>query len=263
MGTAARKEHDDGEVNTGYDKRFLRPLSEQEKVFVGEYLVCFSASKAARRAGYTKAVADAKAGSWLRISGPKPHVAQAVQSCLEKRHNDLHVTRSSVINELRKIGFSNMLDYIEFEADDHPVFKLSDLSRDKAAAIKKVTIKEYQEGKGSNAREIKEITLELHDKKGALVELGKHVGLFAGGATGTGKGDDDERSIARDADGNPVQQISHNTTINNFEISLIPSGQHFYGEDGTLIDGEVIQAELDKIDALDGFKHIDAPEFDE
>jgi phage terminase small subunit len=51
---------------------------------------------------------------------------------------------------------------------------LRDLAPEDAAAIKTIVVDTYVEGGGEEAREVKRVRLELHDKRGALAELRRH-----------------------------------------------------------------------------------------
>jgi len=41
-----------------------------------------------------------------------------------------------------------------------------------------VTVKDYVEGRGEDAREVKRVRFKLADKRAALVDLGRHLGMF-------------------------------------------------------------------------------------
>jgi hypothetical protein len=85
--------------------------------------------------------------------------------------------RSTTRYELSKIGFSNMLDYVKVEGPDAFV-DLSTLTRDQAAAIQEVTVEDYKDGRGENARDVRRVKVKLSDKRAALVDIGKHLGMF-------------------------------------------------------------------------------------
>ncbi len=76
------------------------------------------------------------------------------------------------------LAFSNMLDYMTVDDDGYGVVDLSKLTRDQAAAISEVVVDQYTEGKGKEARKVKRMRFKLTDKRGPLVDLGRHVGLF-------------------------------------------------------------------------------------
>jgi len=83
-----------------------------------------------------------------------------------------------------KLGFSNMLDYIRINATDGlPYFDFSKLTRDQAAAIQEIHVEtgtayEY-DGKGERiAVPVRKVRFKLADKRGALIDMGKHLGMF-------------------------------------------------------------------------------------
>lgn len=88
------------------------------------------------------------------------------------------VNAERVIGELARIGFANMLDYVRPTEDGDVVVDLSALDRDRAAAIQEVVVDTYQEGRGDDARDVKRVRFRLADKRAALVDLGKYLGLF-------------------------------------------------------------------------------------
>jgi phage terminase small subunit len=119
--------------------------------------------------------------------------AGATQIALDQ----LAITKHAILTELAKIAFANMLDYVRPTADGHVEVDLSRLDRDKAAAIQGVVV-EYDDGplepkirtkprkasrnaskaEGNDNRAVKRVRFKLADKRAALVDLGKHLGLF-------------------------------------------------------------------------------------
>lgn len=89
---------------------------------------------------------------------------------------DCGISVGRVLRELEKIGFSNMLDYVKIDDDGQPCLDFTDLERDKAAAIGEITTDVMTNPRdGSITRRTK---FKLLDKKGALVDLGRHLGMF-------------------------------------------------------------------------------------
>lgn len=98
---------------------------------------------------------------------------QATAKALDK----LAITKESVLGELAKIEFANMADYMTVGPDGAPTLNFKDLTRDQAAALIEITVEEFRDGR-TDAREVRRVKFKLADKKGALVDLGKHLGLF-------------------------------------------------------------------------------------
>jgi phage terminase small subunit len=99
----------------------------------------------------------------------------ALRAEISKR---LEITADKVVRELALIGFANMADYIKTQDDGSAYVDLSKLTREQAAAIGEVTSETYFEGKGDEAVPVKRTKFKLSDKRAALVDLGRHLGLF-------------------------------------------------------------------------------------
>lgn len=148
-------------------------LTPNQERFVTEYLIDLNATQAAIRAGYSAKTAEVQGCRLLRYA----HVAEAVKTAQDKRAKRTEITADAVVQELAKIGFANMLDYITVQNGDAYV-DFSTLTRDQAAAIGEVTSEIYTEGKGDDAKDVKRTKFKLTDKKAALDSLGRHLGLF-------------------------------------------------------------------------------------
>lgn len=132
-------------------------LTEKKKALCHEYLVDKNATKAAIRAGYSKASARSKACHILK----EPAVVEYLSSLLQAQKMDLTITAERVLNELARIAFH---DVASFYDADGKLKDLKDLNEDQRAAIAEVD---------ATAKRLK-----LHDKMGALGMLGKHLKLF-------------------------------------------------------------------------------------
>ena len=89
-----------------------------------------------------------------------------------------HSSPDRVLRELCLIGFSNMADFVVAYEDGTATLDFSNMSRDQAAAIQEFVVDEYMDGRGEDARPVKRTRFKLADKKGALVEIGRHLGMF-------------------------------------------------------------------------------------
>ena len=102
----------------------------------------------------------------------KDRVAWIIQQAVA----ETKLTIQRVLDELEKIGFANMLDYIKIGEDGQPVLNFTELDRNKAAAIGEIVTDEITSPRdGSVTRRTK---FKLLDKKGALIDLGKYLGMF-------------------------------------------------------------------------------------
>ncbi len=158
----------------GRESKSLNKLTAKQERFVSEYLIDLNATQAAIRAGYAK--------SGARVEGTRllanARVAKAVAKGCAKQEQRTEVKADDVIRELVKIGFANMLDYITIGKDGDPYVDLSSLTREQAAAIGEVTVEDFIDGRGEDARSVRKIKFKLADKRGALVDLGRHFALF-------------------------------------------------------------------------------------
>ena len=85
---------------------------------------------------------------------------------------------NEVLEELSKLGRANAGDYFRASRDGDPIIDLSKLTREQTAALVSVTVEDFTDGRGEDAREVKRVQFKLGDKKGALDLLGKHHALF-------------------------------------------------------------------------------------
>jgi phage terminase small subunit len=149
-------------------------LTAKQQQFVREFLIDLNASDAARRAGYSLRTAEQQGYQLLR----KPAVAAAIAEAQAERAQRTEVTADQVLAELARIGFANMLDFVKIGASGHPVPDFSSLDRDKAAALIEVTLDRYVDSQREAGGEVRRVKFKLADKRAALVDLGKHLGLF-------------------------------------------------------------------------------------
>lgn len=149
-------------------------LTPKQELFVLEYLVDFNATQAAIRAGYSKRSAGTEGGRLLQ----KDEISAAIAEKVKQRCNKLEITAERVLQELALIGFSNMQDYMRAGPDGDPYLDFSNLTREQAAALAEVTVEDFTDGRGEDARDVRRVKFKLADKRAALVDLGKHLKLF-------------------------------------------------------------------------------------
>lgn len=159
--------------------------------FAQELAKGLSASAAYVAAGYAKSDSNAS-----RLSGNEK-VRARVQELLQEGAERAGVTVQRVVEELAKIGFSDIRKAVEWKGElvteeDNPdggdvlviknivtnhvhLVSSDEVDDDTAAAI--AEIRQTREG----------LAIKLHDKRAALVDLGKHLGMFKERIEHTGK----------------------------------------------------------------------------
>lgn len=155
-------------------------LTAKQQLFVKEYLIDLNATQAAIRAGYSVKTAT-KIGSENLM---KPDIQVAIKKAMDKRSQRTEITADMVLKEYAKLGFSNITDYLSVEqrivtidmteggapitdtVQTVRIFETDMVPEDKMRAV--AEIKQTKEG----------IALKLHDKKGALDSMARHLGMF-------------------------------------------------------------------------------------
>ncbi len=88
------------------------------------------------------------------------------------------ITKASIMLELAKKGFANMEDYTRLLTTGERVTDMANCSRDQLAAVQEIVVKDFKDRGGENVREVRRIKLKLYGKLGALVEMGREIGMF-------------------------------------------------------------------------------------
>ena len=137
-------------------------MTKKQKLFVEEYLIDLNATQAAIRAGYSPETAYSIGNENLK----KPEVKAAIDKAMAERSRRTGISQDRVLQELAKIGFAKITDVV----DPDTAKILSNAKEEDLACIQSIKIKPNEWG---TEREVK-----LYDKKSALVDIGKHLGMF-------------------------------------------------------------------------------------
>jgi phage terminase small subunit len=158
-------------------------LTAKQGLFAQEYIVDLNATQAAIRAGYSENTARQMGAENLS----KPVIQEAIQKAMDERSKRTEITADRVLREYEKLGFSNITDFLKVEETDvvidfigegemkQPImqkvsnvriFDTDSVDRVKLAAV--AEIKQTKDG----------ISLKLHDKKGALDSIARHLGIL-------------------------------------------------------------------------------------
>ena len=144
-------------------------------LFVKEYVHDLNATQAAIRAGYSRKTAKQQGARLLT----NVDLQAEIERQTEERAKRLAIDADTVLQQLSRIAFSNMLDYIVVQKDGTAFVDLSQLDRDKAAGILEITVDEVAGGTGDGERRrVQRTRFKLADKLKALDLLGRHLKLF-------------------------------------------------------------------------------------
>ena len=140
-------------------------LTPKQKIFADEYLIDLNATRA-----YKVAYPKVKSKETAAVNGSRilrnAKVVDYIQKRMKDREKRTEITQDRVLQELAKIGFADVTDFVTIEGSFVKVKTTDQMPRDKLGAI--AGIKE-----GANGIEIK-----MADKLKALELLGKHLGMY-------------------------------------------------------------------------------------
>lgn len=172
-------------------------LTPKQQRFVLEFLVDLNATQAAIRAGYSRKTANQIAAENLA----KPGIADAIANARAAVAEALQCSVDDIAREMHKLAFANMDDYMTRGQDGDPRLDWSKLTRSQAAALSEVTVDDFVDGRGKDAKTVRRVKFKLADKRASLVDLAKLLGVMPERHEHTGK------------DGGPIEN-----TVTVYEI---------------------------------------------
>jgi len=148
-------------------------LTPKQQRFCEEYIIDLNAAQAAIRAGYGEKSARSKASQLLT----KVNIQNEVQRLKAKRSKRVQLDADDIVQELMRVGYSNIRDYLTVDEDGEVYIKnFDDIDRDKLAAVESVKVNVTKNK--DESREYKTTQFKLHNKLTALDQLCRHLGLF-------------------------------------------------------------------------------------
>jgi phage terminase small subunit len=154
--------HQDPE--TGQTQKRLR--------FIDEYLIDLNPGKAYLRAGYKVdiSVARKEAAKLLLI----PEIQDLIIRKKEERAKRTQVSADKVVQELAKIGFANLKDFINWDSFGFRIKDSSELKPEQTACLSEIQCDFTPEGFRTK--------FKTWSKVEALQMLGQHLGMFEKGS---------------------------------------------------------------------------------
>mgnify|MGYP001953772418 CR=1 FL=1 len=150
------------------------PLTAKQQRFVEEYLVDWNATQAAIRAGYSEKTAQQMGAENLT----KPMVAEAIEKEKRKISERTSVDQDRVLNELARIGFSDLRKLFTPDGKVKPPEEWDDAA---AAAISAIEVVSKPTGETDENGELvfeHVHKIKVWDKNSALEKIAKHLGMF-------------------------------------------------------------------------------------
>ncbi len=196
-------------------------MTPKQQLFVDEYLIDLNATQAAIRAGYSAKTAYSIGDENLK----KPEIAAAVKKAMNERAARTGITADMVIGELAKIGFSDIrkavrwysqtnVAVIDADADTEALAHEGALRFAVANQVELVSSEDIDDSTASAISEIGQsstgaLKIKFHDKRAALVDIGKHLGMFKDRVEHTG------------ANGGPIQHEQVTSDADAFTSSIV------------------------------------------
>jgi phage terminase small subunit len=148
--------------------------ADRYEAFAREYVVDLNGKRAAIAAGYAEASAEVKASQLLRIAKCRA----LINALLSKRASKLEVKAEHVVEEISRLAFSNLHDYIRIDGDGQADIDLSALTRDQAAAISEFIVDTTGGTGDGERRKVLRTKIKLVDKTKNLELLCRHLGML-------------------------------------------------------------------------------------
>jgi hypothetical protein len=145
-----------------------KPLTRKQQVFVDEYLQCFNAAEAARRAGYSERSAYSQGWENLR----KPEIKDAIKVRLD----EVHMSADEALKLLADMARGDIGDFMDISSVGFSLDLETAHEKGKTNLIKRVSQKTIIDGKTDKETHI--IDIELYDRQSALEKILRVHGAF-------------------------------------------------------------------------------------
>ncbi|WP_312831966.1 terminase small subunit [Pseudomonas lactis] len=156
-------------------------LTAKQQRFVDEYLIDLNATQAAIRAGYSEKTARSISNENMT----KPDIQAAIEKGMQARSGRVEITQDMVLRELAKIGFSDIRKVVRWGETQVRMADGEDDGPEDMVPYHGLALIDSTEIDDNTAGAIAEVSqgkeglkVKLHDKKGALVDIGRHLGMF-------------------------------------------------------------------------------------
>ncbi|WP_374250360.1 terminase small subunit [Xanthobacter sp.] len=173
-------------------------MTPKQATFVREYLTDLNATQAAIRAGYSKRTAAFIGAENLK----KPYVAAAVEAAMAERAARTEITADRVLKELAKLAFFDIRKAFNWDGSLKPLDEMDD---ETAASIAGLEVSELSDADGNAVGRVKKI--KLADKRAALVDIGRHLGMWNDKVTLQGDADNPLVLLVQQLQGGAIKPV--------------------------------------------------------
>lgn len=151
-----------------------KTLNARQEAFCQSYARCANATKAAKEAGYSDRTSYAQGHRLLKDAEIEARIA-AIRA---ERWKALHMSDDELLAEAAKIGRFNLGRMIHITDQGEPYIDLSKATEDDMAALAEVSIEDFVDGRGDDARDVRRVKVKAPSKLAAISLLMKHRGLL-------------------------------------------------------------------------------------
>lgn len=146
-------------------------LTNQQMVFVEEYLKCWNATQAAKNAGYSENTATEQGSRLLTIV--------KVSEFIKTRIAEKAMSADEVLERLARYARGSLKPFTKLVGDDIFADLTTDAAQENFELLKKIKPKRRKGGSLGSEWEEYEVEIETHDPLKALELLGRNLKLFA------------------------------------------------------------------------------------
>lgn len=154
-------------------------MTNRRRIFIDEYLKCWNASEAARRAGYK---------SRSNTAGSRLLSNVDIKAEIERRIDENAMTADEVLQRLGDMARGDMGEFLDIESMSYSLNLEKAQEKGLTKLIHKVKDRTVMNSNSKgDETEVHTLELELYDAQAALVQLGRYHGLFTDRTEITGK----------------------------------------------------------------------------
>lgn len=150
-------------------------LTEKQRLFVEHYIAnggdackAYVSSRDSKMTGNALTVVASK---YTRLPAVKAALDAIQAKAMATVVDRYAITKERVLDEMARIAFANITDIASFNPDGVSIKPSEDLTPEAISSISEVTEIKYKDA-GSVVK------VKQYDKQKALVDLGKHLGMF-------------------------------------------------------------------------------------